>query len=223
MGILLATILLAQAAPAQSEADQMEAALKKFGDRTYSIIIGGEPEGFRTLKTSVITDQGRKVVVLEVKEEGQSGKTVRTTIERAELNGIKLISVETTGFVGKSETSTIKVDGLKATLKYAGEEVKDVAITDRTVGEEALLRRVCAAEQKEGTELVVDVLRWPAPDLERARTLKCEGLKPVEIRGKKVDAYLWTESWGAKYWVSPDGYLVRWTGPGGVDYVLDAK
>jgi len=218
--MLLAALLLLQAGPAQSEADKLEAALKKFGDRTYSRIIDGEQAGFRNLKTSVITEMGRKIAVFEESEE-ESGKTLHTTVEKAELNGLKLLSVKVTNHL--AEVSMITVDGLKATLKYTGDEDNVIAVTDNTVGEEALLRLVCAAERKEGAELKLDVLRYPARRLETARTLKCEGKKRVEIRGKKLDAYLWTEPWGGKYWVSPDGYLLRWIGPGGADYVLDAK
>jgi hypothetical protein len=219
---LLLASLLVQAAPAQSEADKLEAALKKFGDRTYTRFIDGIEAGYRTLKTSLVTEKGRTVSMLEVSEI-ESGKTLSTTVEEAELNGLKLKTARRGEVVGgKSELNTITVDGLKATLKYAGKEDKVVAITEDTVGEEGLLRRICATEQKEGAELKLDVLRYPARDIER-RTLKCEGLKQLEIRGMKFDAYLWVEPGNLKYWVSPDGYLLRWIAPGGADFVLDAK
>lgn len=224
MRFLVAALLFL---PAQ-EADKLEAALKKFGARTYVMsLTTGEKIGTRTLKTSVVTEKGRKIAVFEESTE-ENGRPGGTTLEKADLDGLKLLSIKITILGGgKPDVNTITVEGGKATLQFRGDENKVVDVSDKTVGDEALLRLVCAAEQKEGAELKLDVLSWPLRDLEKARTLKCEGKKQVEIGGKKLDAFLWTEpgrvAGGYKYWVSPDGYLLRWIGLGGVSSVLASK
>jgi hypothetical protein len=224
--LVAAVLLLAAASP--QEPDKLEAALKKFGARTYVMsLTSGEKIGTRTLKTSVVTEEGRKIAVFEESTE-ENGKLGGTTVEKAELNGLKLVSMRITIMSGgKPDVNTITVEGGKAALKFTGDEDKKVDVTDKTVGDEALLRLVCAAEQKEGAELKLDVLSWPLRDIEAGRVLKCEGKKPVEIGGKKLDAFLWTEpghvAGGYKYWVSPGGFLLRWIGLGGVSNVLISK
>lgn len=228
MRMILAVLLLLTSAPAQSEADKLEAALKKFGTRTYVMSLSsGEKMGTKTLKTSVVAEKGRKIAVFE-EFTLENGKPSGTTVERADLNGLKLISIKITILGdGKPSLNTISVEGTKATLRFTGDEDKKVDVTDKTVGDEALLRLVCAAEQKEGAELKLDVLSWPLRQVEPGRSLKCEGQKKVEIGGKKLDAFLWTEAGhvegGYKYWVSPDGYPLRWIGLGGVSHVLTSK
>ena len=45
MRLILAAVLLLQAAPIQSEADKLEAALKRFGNRTYAMIVSARRPG----------------------------------------------------------------------------------------------------------------------------------------------------------------------------------
>ena len=59
MRMILAALLLAQAAPAQSEADKLEAALKKFGNRTYGMFVSNAKAGQLTMKTRVETEAAR--------------------------------------------------------------------------------------------------------------------------------------------------------------------
>src|SRR6266850_5474002 len=99
MRALLAAILLLQAAPAQSEADKLEAALKRFGDRSYLILANGEKLGTSTLKTRVEKVDGRSVAVLEdafkIDAGGDTG--FMRTLEKAMLDRLRLISTSQTG------------------------------------------------------------------------------------------------------------------------------
>ncbi|HKS17396.1 MAG TPA: hypothetical protein VJU16_08800 [Planctomycetota bacterium] len=228
MRFLLAGMILVQAAPAQSEADKLEAALKKFGNRTYQFLVEGKKVGTRTLKTAIIEETDRKVAVFEVKDTA-GGKQTGTVVENADLRGLRLLYVKvTTSMKTKGDENTLTVEGLKATMRLPKVEPMIIDVTAKTIGEEALLRLVCAAEQKEGAVLKFDLLTWGIPQVEEGRTLKCEGKTQVEIGGKKFDAYLWTGKDPVldstyKYWVSPEGYLLRWFESDKIEYVLESK
>lgn len=227
MRFLLAGLLLTQAAPAQSEAEKMEAALKKFGTRTYSALLEGKNAGTRTLKATVVTEKDRKVAVLEATEV-ERGKQTDAALEKAELKGLKLISMKvTTAKPAKADENTLKVEGLKASMRLPDTEpALEFDVTENTVGDLGFLLRVCAAEQKEGAALTLDLLSWGIPQVQNL-TLKCEGKKQVDVGGKKVDAYLWAGKncldFELKYWISPDGYLLRWVEAETIEYVLESK
>lgn len=226
----MAAILLLQAAPAQSEADKLEAALKKFGDRTYRIREGGKPTGTLTLKTRIEKAGDRKVAVLEdkyaVKMDGvDTGMTYRET---ASLEGLRLVSAHHKGVSpeGNVECKIVLRDG-KAKLMDNGEN-PTIDIGPNTVGELAVLRLVCAAEQKRGTNFKADLLSLMVPAFEPGHAFRCIGPEQLQIDGKKFDVFKWEQKgeWKHKvtiegqettlasevdksYWVSPDGHLVR--------------
>lgn len=229
MRMLLAAILLVQSAPAQSDAEKMEAALKKFGTRTYSTFISGKKTGTRMLKTTIVTEKDRKIAVLEGTDV-EGGKQTGTVVEKADLKGLRLLFVKVTSLtIAKPDDNTLRVEGRKATMRLPNQpEPLVFDVTENTIGDEALLRLVCAAEQKEGAVLKLDLLSWLIPEVEEGRTLTCEGKKQVEIGGKKVDAYLWTGKdryldFTYKYWISPEGYPFRWHESANIEYVLESK
>ena len=238
MRFALATLILLQAAPVQSEADKLEAALKKFGNRTYRILIEGEQVGTCSLKTRIDKEGARPVAVCEDRFSVTMGgeEVTMTTTERASLDRLRLVSSKMIGKVGGKETPvTIAVDGRKATMTFE-DRTPIFDITDATVGEQAVIRLVCAAEQKEGAEFKVDVLNMTTGTFQPGHAFKCVAKEQIEIGGKKVDAFKWEQKgeWGDGkpptskttvhnvYWVSPDGYLLRNVGRGG-EIVLDAK
>jgi hypothetical protein len=224
---LLAVALLLQAAPAQSEAEKSEAALKKFGDRTYIMALSsGDKMGRVTMKTRIEKEGGRRVAVFEetMIEPFQGGKVTGTMIEKAALDGLRLLSI-------KWEKDTIKVEGTKATLVFDGKK-ETLDVTETVIGEMAVLRKVCAAEQKEGAEFKVDVLNPPAHEFQAGRTFRCEGKVQIELGGRKQEAFRWKEKsqegqTGMQvdntYWVSPAGFLLKYIGLGGIAYSLEAR
>lgn len=219
---------------AQSEADKLEAALKKFGNRTYIMSISGEQGGRLAMKTRIEKEGGRRVAVFEetMIEPFIGGKVTGTMVEKAALDGLRLISLKWASREGgKESVDTITIEGTKATLIFSGKK-ETLDVTESTIGEMAVLRRVCAAEQKEGAEFKVDVLNPPAHEFQAGRTLRCEGKAQIEIAGRKHEAFLWKEKSqkgqpgmqvNNTYWVSPAGHLLKYIGLGGVEYVLDAK
>ncbi|HKS17394.1 MAG TPA: hypothetical protein VJU16_08790 [Planctomycetota bacterium] len=230
MRLLLAAVLLVQAATPQSEADKLEAALKKFGNRSYRIKDGGKEVGTLTVKTRIEKAGDRKVAVLEdeyaVKFDGVD--TTMSYRETASLEGLRLVSghhkIVTPG--GPVECKIVIKDG-KARLQDGGENpILDISPT--MVGELAVLRLVCAAEQKRGANFKADLLSLGVPAFEPGHAFRCIGPEQIQVAGKKVDVFRWEQKgeWKHKvtvdgqettltfvmdksYWVSPDGYLVR--------------
>jgi len=233
MRALLAAALLLQAAPAQSEADKLEAALKKFGNRTYGMFVSGKKAGQLTMKTRIETEDGRRIAVFEdsMVEPATGGQVTGTVIEKASLDGLRLVSLRwVSGAAGKKTMDTITVQGTKATVRSEGGK-KTFDIPEKTLGELAVLRRVCAVEQTKGATFTFDVLGHATQALE-SRELRCDGEVEIEIAGKKQQAIRWREQTqegktGAQvkntYWVSPAGHLLKYIGLGGVEYVLESK
>lgn len=243
MRALLAAILLVPF-QAQSEADKLEAALKKFGDRSYLLLVNGKKVGTLTLKTRIEKEGGRSVAVFEdrfaMTLEGV--EMVLAVTEKASTQGLRLISAKrTTKEGGKEVDWTVSVEGTKASLQSGGRK-QTLDVTEATIGEQAMVRLVCVAEQKEGVAFAVDVMSGVDDQLQRAHSFRCLGKEQVEIGGKKFDAFKWenkgewkivrkvgdeevpgSTSVNNTFWVSPDGYLLRSTGAGASEFVLDAK
>ena len=234
MRLLLAALLLLQAPPPQTEAEKLEAFLKKFGDRKYGMYVSGRKAGKLTLKSKIETEDGKSLVVFEdIRTETSAGGTVKTTFtEKATPNGLRLFSSRrVTDSGGRKTVDLITVTGTKAAVRFDDEKRQELDIPEKTVGEEAVLRLVCAADQKKGEVFTVDVLSQATGELQ-SRDLKCDGDWDVEIAGKKQPALRWSERGregqpGAQvkntYWVSPAGHLLKFIGLGGVEYVLEAK
>jgi len=244
MQMMFAVMLLIQAAPAQSEADKLEAALKKFGDRSYLILEKGEKIGAVTLRTRVEKEGGRSVAVFEDRiTHTMNGREFTLTMtEEASTDRLRLLSSrKTVKGDDKEEHWSISVAEAKALMKVEGRE-QTIEITDVTIGEEGVMRLVCAAEQKEGSSFKTDVLSMTAERLETGHDFKCLGKEQVEINGRKFDAFKWEQKGEWKftrkigdqevpgtsrvnhtYWVSPDGYLLRVSYGSRMEVVLDAK
>ena len=246
MVTLLAASLLLQSAsaPAQSEADKLEAALKKFGDRSYLILANGEKVGTVTLKTRIEKGENGNLAVFEDRiTQVMAGREATLTMtEKASTARLRLHSSKKTVKEGDKEDAwSIKVTGATALMKVEGRE-QTVEITDATIGEEGVMRLVCAADQKEGSSFKIDVLSMVAERLETDHEFTCLGKEQIEINGKKHDAFKWQQKGEWKftrkigdrevpgtsrvnhtYWVSPDGYLLRVSYGRGMEIVLDAK
>ena len=229
----LLLILLIQAAPAQSEAEKLEAALKKFGDRTYGMYVSGRKSGLLKMKTKVETVDGRRLAIFEdsIIEPAVGGTETGKVTEKSSLEGLRLSSVRRVSVMSGSRIiDTFTIEGSKAVLRSAGEQ-KILDVPASTMGDLGVLRRVCAEEQKKGATFTVEVLSHAAQELQ-TRDLRCDGDVDVEIAGKKQPAMRWSERGregqpGANvknmYWVSAAGYLLKYVGPGGVEYLLESK
>ena len=222
MGALLAAILLVPF-QAQSEADKLEAALKKFGDRKYQMFVEGKKSGTLFLKTRFEVEHGRKMAVFEdsvgeLKDEDKAREGAMTL--RVALDGFRLISVKGASASGKDELEIINRDGV-ATIKSGGEE-KTISVTPATIAYMSMFRILCVQEQKVGSVYKADVL--DARHLEKGHEFRCVSKETIEIDGAKHEAFKWRQTWEGKvkildnelpckvdnsYWVSPDGYLLR--------------
>jgi len=235
-------MILLPAAPAQSDADKLEAALKKFGDRKYRILQDGKESGNIIMKTRIEAEGDRKVVVMDDRFFFYRPPEVQGMLrtERADLKGLGLLSA-TVKHSDKDSRFSASVKDRKVILTVEGRD-QTIEAPEGIVGESALLRLVCSAEQKKGAAFKVDVLSLTSEGLEPGHAFRCLGTETVEIGGKKVDAFKWESkrewksvkkvgdediviSMSAEnlYWVSPDGYLLRSTGAGASEFVLDAK
>ena len=229
---------------AQAQEGKYEAALKKFGDRSFLLLVNGEKAGTLTLKTRIEREGGRSVAVFEdrfvmaIKGE----ESILTVTEKASTDRLRLISAKRTTKEGGKEVDWIlSVEGKKASLQSGGRK-ETIDITEGTIGEQAVVRLVCAADQKEGVTFTADVLSGVEDQLQRGHSFRCLGKEQVEIGGKKFDAFKWENKGEWKtirkvgdedvpgstsvdntFWVSPDGYLLRYAGAGGAEMILDAK
>jgi len=240
---LLLSTLLVQSATAQSEADKLEAALKKFGERTYRMSEAGTEVGTVTLRSKVRKEGDRKVAVLEAefKVKVEEMEAAMTFVECADLDGLKFLSARRSGNTpDRKLDSHVTVKEGKALLKD-GDAESSHAIGKETTGDLASVWLVCAAEQKKDAAFKLDVLNLAMPGHEPGHVFACLGKETIEIGGKKVEAFKWVEKgeWkhsikvGGKdfernskvenhYWVNPEGYLVRFTS-GRTEATLDAK
>jgi len=241
---LLLSTLLVQSAPAQSEADKLEAALKKFGDRNYRLKIAGKDWGTMTLKTRIEKECDQRRVLFEdssvVGEVGE--KSFHEIKESASIDRLRLISSRyELANKAHAELLIATVDRSKGKISVNGLE-SSIEITSSTIGEQAIYRLVCAAEQKVGNSFKVDILSLTAETLQADSSFRCIAKERIEIGGKQLEAFKWENkgSWKITkkvagreppltlsvdntYWVSPDGYLLRQTGMRGLEMVLDAK
>src|SRR5688572_22176918 len=184
--ILLASLVL-QAAPAQSEADRVEAAIKKMTDREYRMIVSGREIGTLTLKNRVETEGGRKIAVFEsvikMTHDGETKEGVLT--EKAELDGLRFLSRKLAGD-GQQKIDEVK-DG-KIAVKGLDGVAKTVAVTKATISEKVVDRFICVQEQKVGATFKFDLFDF---DLQKGYELKCLERKEVELGGAKHDAFIW--------------------------------
>jgi len=242
MRLILLAALLLQAAPAQSDADKMEAALKKFGERTYSIMMEGKKIGTAVLRTRMEKEKGRTVAIFEDQITIGEGEMALKMKETASLDRLRLLGAEGSTKEGdKNEKVSVTVDGKKAKITGRDPEIV-VELTDAAVGEHGMLRMLCAAEQKVGASFKLDVLSLTAEELQPGHAFTCVAKEQIEIGGKKVDAFKWANKGEWKktrkvgdqevpatttvdntFWVSPDGYVLRSMNPEGMEVVLDAK
>lgn len=240
MRLVLVTLLLLQAAPAQSEADKLEAALRKFGNRTYKILLKGEPVGTYALKTRVAEEEGQKLAFLEDRLETKIGETVRTTdyTEKAVLKGLALhwTTQTDTALEGKSVPVIAIKDGDGHVSTTAGKRMHLKAVAG-ALGERALFRLVCMKEQKIGATLKVNALVLEPIDYQMDREVKCVAKETLSIGGRKIAAFKWEDKRDGSsiltgkpvpvpidnaYWVGPDGALVKFKiGP--LEMVPEAK
>jgi len=219
-----------------SDADRMEAILKKAGEHTYVFIQNRQKIGTLSLKTRIEMEAGRKIAIFEDKAdlELEGEKMTMSLKETAALGHLGVLSSMRHNNDGDW---SIKIDGTKATMKVEGRE-QTLEITKMVVGEQGLLRLVCVAEQKAEATFKVDVLSMTGERLEKEHHFRCLGKEGVEIGGKIIDSFKWEEKWEWKgmvkgvpttsraentYWVSPDGYLVRIVGATGLETVLETK
>jgi hypothetical protein len=223
---VLACLLLIQAAPAQSEADKLEAALKKFGNRTYRITERGKPIGTTTLNWKVEKQDDRRVAVFEDTATLQVGPVAVTIIltETADLEGLKLIRAtrEAGGPKGKLEISASIRDG----DAYLTVNERQLLIRDirNVMGELSVIRLVGMKEQKVGSAFKSNVFVLQSPSDELKHDFRCVAQETIEIGGKKVEAFKWEQKWKGKairdgesvdatvenaYWIGADGTLVR--------------
>ena len=222
MQIILAAALLLQAAPTQAE--RIEAALKKMTDREYRMV-GSEGEiGTMTFKQRIETEGGRKVAVLEfVARMTRDGKTEEGTMSvKADLDGLRFLSMKSVDPSGKAGPALEVKDG-KVEVKTLGGVAKSIDVTSTTVLEMSLLRLPGVLEQKVGSTLKVDVLDLSS--MNKDYELKCLERTTLELAGTKHDAFKWRLTGKSQldlpsgpevfkvtynFWVNPEGVLLRY-------------
>ncbi len=237
MRVLPAVVILLLA---QSPEDKLEAALKKFGERSYKVLRDGKEAGTMTLKTRIEKEGEAKVVVMEDRVELKAGEDEMhmAFTERASLKGLRLISAKRTGKVpGGTIDWWVSVAEGKASLRVDDRQ-QTIDITEGTIAELAIMRLICAAEQKVGASFKADVLVMVAERMDRGHEFKCVAKETLDFGGTKREAYKWEETWEGKvtrngmtatsktantYWASPDGYPLRSIIGPGMEVVLDVK
>lgn len=244
MRVLTAIILIFQVGLVQSEAETLEAAVKKFGDRKYRATRkGADALSTFTLKSRTHKDKNRTEVILEssLTFNVLDTKIIFTQTETTSLDGLRLISSKAAtqkSDITKEDSAVIR-DG-KVHLTSNGQE-ETIDVVEGVKGELAASWLICAAEQKVGATFKLDVLNMGAGCFEPGHSFRCVGQEEVTLGDKKVASFKWEETgeWKHKekygdevreittqvkntYWVGRDGYLVRFT-VGEWDAVLDPK
>jgi len=225
MRFLFAAALLIQSAPAPTQAERIEAALKKMTDREYRVFFGGQDQGTVTMMHRIETEGGRKVGVFEfIGRMTRDGKTEeRSLTVKADLDGLRFLSAKSVGPGGKAGRALEVKDGKVAIEDVMDETTKLVEVTASTVEESTLLRLPGVLEQKVGSARKVDVLDFFT--LGKDYELKCLERTTLELAGAKHEVFKWQLSGrdfsppgppeGGKvvhtYWVSPEGVLLRYT------------
>jgi len=225
---------------AQSPEEKLEAALRKFGDRNYKVLQNGKESGTMTLKTRLEKDGEAKVVVMEDRVELRAGDADAhmSFTERASLKGLRLISAKRTGKVPGADIDWwVSVAAGKASMRVA-DRTQTIDLTEGAIAELAIMRLICAAEQKVGSTFKADVLVMVSEHLDLGHEFKCVAKETLDIGGAKREAFKWEETWEGKitrngmtstsktantYWASPDGYPLRAVIGPGMEVVLDAK
>ena len=219
-----------------SGADRVEAIFKNAGEHTYVFVQNRQKIGTLLMKTRIEKEEGRKVAVFDdqmvIELEGK-----KMTVSMKETAALGHLGVLSSMRHNNDGDWSIRVDGTKATMKVEGRE-QTFEITETVVGEQGLLRLVCVAEQKVQASFKVDVLSMTGERLEKEHQFRCVGKERIEIGGRMIDSFKWEEKWEWKgtlkgvptasriensYWVSPDGYLLRFMGPTGVEILLEMK
>lgn len=224
----------------QGQEAKLEEALKKFGDRNYKVLQDGKESGSMTLKTRLEKEGETQVVVMEDRIEMKAGEAeVQVTLtERAFLKGLRLISAKRTGKrPGGDIDWWVSVAGGKATLRLE-DRTQTIDLPEGTIGEQAALRLVCAAEQKVGASFKADVFVMIAERVDRGHEFRCVAKETLDIGGARREAYKWEETWEGKitrngttgtsktantYWAGADGYPLRAVIGPGMEVVLDVK
>jgi hypothetical protein len=163
------------------------------------------------------------------------GEKVRMSMkETALVEGLELRSGSRQG--GPARDWSLSVAGRTATVQVQGRTQK-IELDGPVAGERSVIRAVCAAEQKEGATFKLDVLSFPAEELQKGRLFRCVGRESLERGGKKREAFRWTETWESKGLrngipvgskvengdgVSPEGVLLRSTSLGRTELVLES-
>jgi hypothetical protein len=236
---ILLVSLLVQSAPPQSEADKIEAALKKFGERKYRILEKGKETGTLTLKTRVETRDKEKRVILEDRMEMKNGKLDADLelTEESSLDKLLLIRAARSGTAPDDEAKASVIQrGGDAFMSANGQHLI-IRDTKTAIGERAVMRLVCLKEQKVGDTFRADVLVLDPMDWQEGRRFKCVAKEVVDVGDRKIETFKWEEKYAGTsslsgkeidvninnaYWVGPDGYPVRMK-LGEVEMHIDAK
>lgn len=233
---LLLFMLLLQAAPAQTEADKTEAALKKFGDRTYRVMEGSKATGTMTLKTRIERIGDQKVAIFEDRLERKVGDALEavTITETSKLDGLGLIRGEsaTSSPAGDVEASVSVRDGDAYTSGPDG--MLMLLNVEGFMGILAPARVLSMKTQEVGATFKANVVLWTTPSGNSSHEFRCVSKESLEVDGKKIDAFKWEVKWKGKlikgadrsikkeYWIGADGTLLQFRTESAL-MVLDAK
>ncbi|HZN62439.1 MAG TPA: hypothetical protein VFC90_08555 [Planctomycetota bacterium] len=237
MRALLAAILAILSAPAQSEADKVEAALRRFGDREYRVFEKGNPVGRCTLKTRFEGEGGARLAIFEdrIEKAGDTPQAVTYT-EKAALKGLRLRwATRVDGGITEDDPRISIEDGNAEVASAQGNLVLNKV--EGACGERALIRLICGAEQKVGSVVTADLLVLDPVDYQRKQQVKCVAAETLDIGGTKFATFKWVDkregrsilsgepvpySFNNAYWVGPDGALLKFT-LGSMEMVLGNK
>ncbi|HKS17397.1 MAG TPA: hypothetical protein VJU16_08805 [Planctomycetota bacterium] len=223
--------------PAPQEAAKVEAAIKKFGERTYRILEKGNAVGKCTLKSRIGEMEGITVAIFEDKIE-RTGDTpqVLDYTEKAALKGLRLrwATRENDGFKEDDPTVIIEEGDARVTSPEGNMTLVKV---EGVRGERSLIRLLCMAEQKVGSVVQSDLLVLEPVDYQRRQEVKCVAAETIDVGGKKVATFKWVDKRKGRsilsgqpiaydfdnaYWIAADGALVKFTS-GSLEMVLESK
>ena len=230
-------ILLMPVATFQAERD-FQAAIKKFGDRTYRVFEKGKPVGMATLKSRIVEGEGGVALAVfedRIDKTGDSPLTVEY-VEWATLNGLRLRLATRVDGGPKEDDPKIVVKGRDAHVT-SDRGNADLEKVEGARGERSLIRLMCMAPQKVGATIQADLLVVEPVDYQRKHEVRCTAEETIDIGGKKVAAFKWVDKREGKsllsddptpykidnaYWIGADGVLLKFTS-GPLEMVLESK
>jgi hypothetical protein len=210
------------------------AMLDAWSSEQYDISVGGEAVGSMTLRQGLTRESGETLLLLEdsarvLDPTGGDGQLEYSYTARCRLDDHltpRRIVTEAPGSDGKPIWSQLVVRGGRAT-GTTFEGAVDLAVPDRLLIRQGLMRLVCLLPREAGTETQLAFLSLGAePRLEPKQSVRCVEHTSLRLDGRDHPAWRFeylpgkSRKQAVSLWVGDDGRLLRFHDESGLQLTL---